>query len=84
MPKSGGAAVPFLGGGDGSPSKTMSPGQGLPLYQVASWPIKPFGHNRHGRKLGAVLLLGELDTAPFGELGPRVIQCGLGRGLPPY
>jgi len=26
-----------------------------------------------GRKLGAV---------PFGEMGPHVTQCGLGRGLP--
>jgi len=22
--------------------------QGLPSYQMASWSIQPFGHNRHG------------------------------------
>ena len=33
----------------------------LPLYQVASWSIQPFGHNRHGPKIGggaAVPILG--------------------------
>ena len=35
------------------------------------------GHNRHGPKDGALL-------CPFrAELGPRLIQCGLGRGLLP-
>jgi len=27
-------------------------GWGLPLYQVASWSIQPFGRNRHGPKIG--------------------------------
>ena len=36
---------PFPLGGAGSPSNTMSPGQDLPPYQVASWSIQPFGHN---------------------------------------
>jgi len=36
------------------------------------------GHNRHGPKRGGLL-------CPFrGELRPRLIQCGLGRGLLPY
>jgi len=38
------------------------------------------GHNRHGPKRERV-------AVPFrGKLGPRLIslQCGLGRGLPPY
>jgi len=30
--------------------------RGLPSYQVASWPIQPFGHNRHGPKLGVELV----------------------------
>jgi len=34
-------------------------GRGLPLYQVASWFIQPFGHNRHGRKLGVLCPLFE-------------------------
>ena len=37
------------------------------------------GYNRHGPKRGGGLL------CPYrGELGPRLIQCGLGRGLLPY
>jgi len=32
---------------------------------VVSWFIQPFGHNRHGRKLGAVPLCG-------GDLGPHL------------
>ena len=37
------------------------------------------GHNRHGPKRWGGLL------CPFrAELGPRLIQCGLGRGLLPY
>jgi len=36
------------------------------------------GRNKHGPKRGGVL-------CPFrGELEPRLIQCGLGRGLLPY
>jgi len=27
-------------------------GRGLPLYQVVSWCIQPFGHNRHRPKIG--------------------------------
>ena len=40
------------------------------------------GHNRHGPKSGEGLYL----LCPFGEgeLGPRLTQCGLGRGLLPY
>ena len=29
-------------------------GQDLPPYQVASWSIQPFGHNRHGPKIGGL------------------------------
>ena len=39
--------------------------------------IQPFGHNRHGPKIGGVCrILGE------GELGPRLAHCDLNRGLP--
>jgi len=34
------------------------------------------GHNRHGP------IRGELLCTFRGELGPRLIECGLGRGLP--
>ena len=30
-------------------------GQGLPSYQVASWSMQPFGHNRQGLKIGGAL-----------------------------
>ena len=39
------------------------------------------GHNRHGpKRWGAAVLL----SRRAGSLGPRLIQCGLGRGLLPY
>ena len=49
-PKIGGCA-PW--GGAGSKSNTMLPGRGLPSYQVASWSIQLFGHNKHGPKSGS-------------------------------
>jgi len=74
-PKIGEGCAPF--GGAGSPSNTMSPGPDLPLYHVVSWRIQPFGHNRHRPKIRG--------CGPFwGELGPHLTQCYLGRGLPPY
>ena len=43
----------------------------------SKWNRQPFGHNRHGPKIGGL--------CPFwGELSPHLTQCGLGRGLPPY
>jgi len=36
-------------------------GRGLPLYQVTYCSIQPFGHNRHGPKIGG--------CAPFGGAG---------------
>ena len=45
---------------------------------VAEVGNRPFGHNRHGSKLGGL--------CPFweGELGLHVTHCGLGRGLHSY
>jgi len=37
--------------------KQCSIGRGLPPYQVASWSVQPFGHNRPGPKTGG--------SAPF-------------------
>jgi len=50
-PNRAGAAVP-LSRGAGTPSNTMCLGRGLLPYQVASSSIQPFGHNRHGPKIG--------------------------------
>jgi len=80
-PKRVGAAVPLSVEGDGELGPYLTQrglGRGLPLYQVASWSIQPFDHNRHGLKIGKAAM------PPFlrwGELGPHLIQCGLGRGL---
>ena len=52
--------------------------RGLPPYQVASWSIQPFGHNRHGLKIGVCALFWGA-----GELGPYLTQCARGQGLPP-
>jgi len=70
-----GLLCPF--GGVGSPSNTMWPGPGIPPCQVAFYSIQPFGHNRHGPKVGAAVPLS-------GELGLHLTQCRLGRGSPPY
>ena len=52
-------------------------GRGLPPYQVASWSILPFGHNRHGPKIGMLL-------CPFfrGKLGPHVTQYACAEAYP--
>jgi len=74
-----GVDVPLLGGA-GSPSNIMWPGPRLPPYQVVSWPIQPFGHNRIdvSRKGGgaAVRLFGKGSWAPSNTMWR-------GRGLPP-
>jgi len=56
--------VQFFGaGGKLGPHLTQCHlGQGLPFYQVASWSIEPFGHNRYWPKIGG--------CAPFGGGGP--------------
>ena len=66
---------PFLGGAWYA-SNTKSPGRGLPPYQVASSSIQPFGHNRHGPKIGSL-------CRPFwgGRTGPHLTQSRLSRGL---
>jgi len=52
-PKIRGGSVP-LGGGVklGLHLAQYGPGQGLPPCQVPSGSIQPFGHNRHGPKIG--------------------------------
>jgi len=42
-------------------------GRGLPLYQVWSWSIQPFGQNRHGPKIGGCV--------PFWGAGSPSTQC---------
>ena len=49
-------------------------GRGLPPYQVASWCIQPFGHNRNGPKIrGLCCFLGEGSWVPSST-------CGLDQG----
>jgi len=62
---------PFLGWAGSHPTQRRL-GRGLPPYQVASWSIQPFGHNRHGPKIGWGL-------CPFfwGKLGPHTKSPGL-------
>jgi len=51
------------------------PGRGLPPHQVAPWSTQPFGHNRHGPKIGGLcpLLRGAGAGSPSDtmSLGPR-------------
>ena len=53
----GGLMCPYWTGELGPHLTQCGLGWGLPPYQVASWSIQPFGHNRHGPKIG--------DCAPF-------------------
>jgi len=46
---------------------------GLRQELSSRWDGRPFGHNRHGPKVG---------RGCCGGLGPHLTQCGLGRGLP--
>jgi len=39
-------------------------GQGLPPYQVASWSIQPFRHNRHGPKIRGLCPFGRGARSP--------------------
>ena len=71
-----GALPPFWEGELGPHLTQCRLGRGLPVYQVASWSIEPFGHNRYGLKIGGCCVpLGE------GELGPHLTQVQ-GRGQP--
>jgi len=77
--KVGGCCAPFLDEELGVHlTRCCCLGRGLSPCQVASWSIQPFGHNRHGPKIGG--------CAPFGErkLDPRLTQGSLGRDRPPY
>jgi len=43
----------------------------LPRYQVASWSIQPFGHDRHGPKIGRELCpYGERAGSPSNTMSP--------------
>ena len=58
------------------------PDRSLPPYQVTTWSIHLFGHNKHGPKSGG----GCCATFGAGKLSPHLTlrQCGLGWGLSPY
>ena len=58
-PKRGGA-VPLSRGGLGPRLTQRGMGHCLLPYQVASSSVQPFGHNRHGPKLGRTPFRGEL------------------------
>jgi len=71
-PKIGGGA-PL--GGDGSPFNNVARTE---AYLRTKWYLGPYSRLATidmGRKVGAAVVL-------FGELGPHLTQCGLGRGLP--
>jgi len=60
-------------------SRFPQPGDKYKQVLSTSWDGRPFGHNRHGPKIGVL--------CPFfgrGELGSHLKQCGLGRCLPKY
>jgi len=77
--KVGGAVVPLSVGGAGSPSNNVA---WTEAYLRTKWHLDPsrvqtFGNKDVGRKLRRGL-------KPLGQLGHHLVQCCLGRGLPPY
>jgi len=61
--KNWGACALFWGVGPHLPQCGL--GRGLPPYQVASWSIQPFGHNRYGQKIGGCAPLREGSWVPI-------------------
>jgi len=63
---------PFFGAGAelGPHLAQFCLGRGLSPYQVASSSIQPFGHNRHGPKIGALPLLGRRTGSPCNTMSP--------------
>ena len=74
-----------LKGGAGSLWTQCGLGRGLPLYQVASWSIQSFGHNRHGSRfiwmqawpvsVNCAVGRGAAVPLSWGKLGPHLTQC---------
>jgi len=76
-PKIGWRLCPFWGRAE-SPPSTMWPGLRPSSVPCDILIHQPFGHNRHGLKIGGL--------CPFflgGGPGRHLTQCGLNRGLPP-
>jgi len=78
--------APLFGGELGPHVTQGGLGRGLPLYQVASWSIQPFAHNRHGQKWGgAVPLLGRAEVVGAGSASntmlpgsrPTIVPSGI-------
>ena len=60
-------------------------GQGLPLYQMASWSIQPFGYNRHGPQIEggcAPFLVGGVSwVAMSNTMWPRPMPTSVPSGI---
>jgi len=67
-------------GGTGSPSNTTSPGARSTPYQVASWFIQPFGHNRPGPKTGGRALFGRVGS-PCNTMWPALRPIAVPSGI---
>jgi len=68
-----GGCAPFSGGQLGPHVTQCDVGQGLILYQVASWSIWQFGHKTWAKKVGGLM------SPLFGVMGPHLTQCRLGQ-----
>ena len=78
--KIGGGAVPVWGEIGPHPTQ-CGLGWGLPPYQVESWCMQPFDHNRHGPKSGGAVPIFFFFFWGGGWLVRHWTQCLLGRGL---
>jgi len=58
-------------------------GRGLPLYQVASLSIQPFGHNRRGAKMGTAVPLSVKGAgSPSNTMWPEPRPTSIPSGCP--
>ena len=67
----------LFGGGAGSPSNTMSPGPRPTSVPSGILIIQPFGHNRHGPKIGGCALFGRGAGSPSNTVKPGPIEAYL-------
>ena len=57
-------------------------GRGIPPYQMASWYIQPFGHNRHGPKIGgSAPFLGRGARSPYSTKSPGPRPTSIPSGI---
>jgi len=82
-PKRGDAVPLSRGGGAGSPSNTLWPGPrstSVPST-ILIWSVQPFGHNRHGAKIGGLPFWGRGARSPSIRMPLRLRPISVPSGI---